>query len=86
MVKKIKICSIIITVLSGIGICISAIKLIAQYNGVSVLNHSGGANDWFMAVKAGDSLLIYIITFILVLLSVILWLIYKRKKIQQRDS
>lgn len=39
--KKIKVCSIILTVLSVIGICLSIIKLIAQYNGFAILKHSG---------------------------------------------
>lgn len=56
--KKIKVCSIILTVLSVIGICLSIIKLIAQYNGFAILKHSGGANGWFVAVKASDSFLI----------------------------
>ena len=63
--KKIKVCSIILTVLSVIGICLSIIKLIAQYNGFAILKHSGGANGWFVAVKASDSFLIYIVTFVI---------------------
>jgi len=47
--------------LSVIGICLSIIKLIAQYNGFAILKHSGGANGWFVAVKASDSFLIYIV-------------------------
>ena len=86
IVKKIKVCSIILTVLSVIGICLSIIKLIAQYNGFAILKHSGGANGWFVAVKASDSFLIYIVTFVLALFSVALWLLYKKKKDQQRDS
>ena len=86
MVKKIKICSIIFTVLSGIGICLSIIKLIIQYNGFAILNHLGGAKSSFVAVKADDSFWIYIITFVLVVISAAVWLLYKRKKAQQRDS
>ena len=71
IVKKIKVCSIILTVLSVIGICLSIIKLIAQYNGFAILKHSGGANGWFV---------IYIVTFVLALFSVALWLLYKKKK------
>ena len=83
IVKKIKVCSIILTV---IGICLSIIKLIAQYNGFAILKHSGGANGWFVAVKASDSFLIYIVTFVLALFSVALWLLYKKKKDQQKES
>lgn len=46
-----------LTVLSGIGICLSTIKLIVQYNGFAMLKHSEGANGWFVVVKAGDSFL-----------------------------
>ena len=86
IVKKIKVCSIILTVLSVIGICLSIIKLIAQYNGFDILKHSGGANGWFVAVKASDSFLIYIVTFVRALFSVALCLLYKNKKVQQRES
>lgn len=55
--KKIKVCGIMLTVLSGIGICLSTIKLIVQYNGFAMLKHSEGANGWFVVVKAGDSFL-----------------------------
>lgn len=83
--KKIKVCSIILTVLSVIGICLSIIKLIAQYNGFAILKHSGGANGWFVAVKASDSFLIYIVTFVLALFSVALWLLYKKKRINRKN-
>lgn len=78
--KKIKVCSIIFTVLSVIGICLSIIKLIMQYNGFVMLKNSGGANGWFVAVKASNSFLIYIITVALALFSTALWLLYKKKK------
>ena len=84
--KKIKVCSIILTVPSVIGICLSIIKLIAQYNGFAILKHSGGANGWLEAVKERDRFLIYIVTFVLALFSVALWLLYKKKKDQQRES
>lgn len=78
--KKIKVCSIILTVLSVIGICLSIIKLIAQYNGFAILKHSGGANGWFVAVKASDSFLIYIVTFVLALFSVAAMAVIQEKK------
>ncbi len=84
--KKIKVCGIILTVLSGIGICLSIIKLMAQYNGYAMLKHSEGAKSWFVAVKVGDSYLIYIVTFVLILLSAALWLLYKRKKQQNSQE
>ena len=50
--KKIKVCSIILTVLSVIGICLSIIKLIAQYNGFAILKHSGGAEGTCRCMEA----------------------------------
>lgn len=84
--KKIKICSVIFTVLSGIGICLSTIKLIVQYNGFAILNQSGGAKSSFVAVKADDSFWIYIITFVLVVISAALWLLYKKRKFNKEQG
>ena len=84
--KKIKVCSIILTVLSVIGICLSIIKLIAQYNGFAILKHSGGANGWLVSLKGSDGGSADIVTFVLALFSVALWLLYKKKKDQQRES
>ena len=84
--KKIKVCSIILTVLSVIGICLSIIKLIAQYNGFAILKHSGGSNGWFVAINTKENKAVYIVTFVLALFSVALWLLYKKKKDQQRES